>query len=117
MILLISLATIHHYRATKHVHSEKITHQPLVFSQEIAKMPNKGQLVYEHFCINCHAPNPQINVGAPRFRNKRDWSKRKKTPEAFLKGLENNRGLMPPRGGCFECDDASLLASIEYMLK
>lgn len=88
--------------------------------QEIIKKAQKnepGKIIYGHFCANCHNKRPKISLGAPRFRLKEDWQQRLEQPrDDLLVHLYEGRGLMPARGGCFECSDKDLLQALEYML-
>lgn len=92
-------------------------HHPLQFMEKIKSAPNKGKQIYQNMCANCHATTPMIKVGAPRFRMLNDWKARQKKGIAQLvKNLQDNLGIMPARGGCFECSDEDLAKAIHYML-
>jgi len=93
------------------------THRPEVLLNEVRGKPNEGYAIYQHFCANCHSEDPPIQVGAPRYQNKKDWQSRSQTGlKALFKTTEEGVGLMPPRGGCFECSDEALLLAIKEML-
>lgn len=82
-----------------------------------AKLAPKGQGVYRHFCANCHAKKPLIQLGAPRFRQKNDWHDRlAQKEETLFKHLLEGINAMPARGGCFECSDKELKEALIYML-
>ncbi len=92
-------------------------HHPEAFIASIQNDPKAGQKVYEQFCATCHAADPSIDLGAPRFRNTQDWRDRKqKGIEGLLTVTTVGLNQMPPRGGCFECSDKLLKAAIIYML-
>lgn len=97
------------------VYSE--SHHPQDFLKQIEGDKNQGQLIYDHFCINCHAQKPLISLGAPKIGDETDWKERLKKG---LGGLFNNTNeginAMPPRGGCFECSDKQLVLAILAML-
>lgn len=92
------------------------THQPEKVLEDIRKSKNIGKAIYQHYCIICHSSKPEIPVGAPRLNKSDDWKKyqswsREKIHEQLLNGI----GLMPPRGGCFECQDEELLLALDYI--
>lgn len=92
-------------------------HRPLDFIQEIKNDPDRGYKIYAKICATCHAENPLINAGAPKYRNTKDWEPRmKQGNKQMLQNIQDNKGIMPARGGCFECSDAELMAAIEFML-
>jgi cytochrome c5 len=107
LILLIALA--------KSLFAE--THHPQEFLQAIKDHHDEGSKIYEHFCANCHAPEPLIQVGAPVLRKSKDWDARLQAGGAtLLKHCFEGLNLMPARGGCFECSDRQLISAILYML-
>ncbi len=92
-------------------------HHPLEFIQSIKGSPHAGAKVYEAFCSNCHAVEPDISIGAPRIGVHSDWNiRRKKGIDGLLKTTDMGLGNMPPKGGCFECAAKILKSAIEFML-
>jgi cytochrome c5 len=92
-------------------------HHPEAFIASIQHDPKAGQKIYEHFCATCHAADPSIDLGAPRFRNLHDWQGRmQKGVTGLLTVTTVGINQMPPRGGCFECSDRLLKEAIIYML-
>jgi cytochrome c5 len=92
------------------------SHHPMVELNAIRHSTNVGKGIYTHYCAMCHANHPQISLGAPRFRIKKDWKRYDNLPftdiiQLMLEGVQ----LMPPRGGCFECTDAELLKALYWM--
>ena len=101
-IILILLVTVSAKAAT----DKPQYHHPLAFIAKIQSDPNKGEKIYKAMCANCHATQPLIKVGAPKFRNIQDWQPRqKKGMQKLILSLQENLGIMPARGGCFECSD------------
>lgn len=94
-------------------------HHPLSFVSSLK--PNDktaGKKIYLAFCSNCHAQNPVIEVGAPRFGIAKDWASwRKYDKDKLFLRVANGVGAMPARGGCFECSDEQLKKAIEFVLK
>ncbi|WP_115332546.1 c-type cytochrome [Legionella busanensis] len=93
------------------------THQPEVFLAKIRGKPDEGQQIVQHFCANCHAVKPLIELGAPKIGVLTDWEMRMK--QGFAKVFEHTAegvGAMPARGGCFECTDKQLQLAILAML-
>lgn len=93
------------------------THQPEKFLESIKGQQDEGQQIVQHFCATCHAPNPQLELGAPTIGSETDWKARfAKGIDGLLKNLEEGKGAMPPRGGCFECSDQQLYLAIIALL-
>ncbi len=92
-------------------------HQPARFLEEIKGRPNEGAEIVDHFCAICHGDPPQIQVGAPRMHVSDDWKPRLKQGFSTLfKHVNEGIGVMPPRGGCFECSDAQLVLAIKSIV-
>lgn len=94
------------------------------FMQEITEVrihngPDRtGKEVYEYRCKGCHARNTQ---GAPMPDDKFEWDMRLKQ-KGIKRMLKNsvdgfNNNLMPPKGGCRNCNTEEVYASVYYMLK
>lgn len=93
------------------------SHHPQEFLAEIKESKNEGQQIVQHFCANCHAANPLINVGAPRINHTSDWGPRiKQGLEQLFIHTTEGYGVMPARGGCFECSDKQLYLAILAMI-
>jgi cytochrome c5 len=82
------------------------------FIQSVSHQPDEAEKIYQSFCKNCHAPKPLIPLGAPRIGYSSEWKGRKDLLKSTLEG----KGLMPARGGCFECSDEQLKKVIDYMI-
>lgn len=93
------------------------THEPQKFLQEVTGTKNEGEQIVKHYCANCHAQKPLIQIGAPAIGNQDEWKVRlKKGYELIVKHTHEGFNLMPPRGGCFECSDEQLNLAIIQML-
>lgn len=93
------------------------SHHPIDFIKSIENDKKPGKKVYQAFCQNCHAPKPLIPVGAPRMGNQKDWEVRlKQGQKALLQHTLEGKGIMPARGGCFECSDEQIQKAIDYIL-
>lgn len=93
------------------------SHHPQDFLKAIAGSSNEGEQIVQHYCANCHALKPIIQLGAPRVGQENDWKPRvKQGIDALLKHTDEGINAMPPRGGCFECSDEQLLLAIYAML-
>ncbi|MFY7697544.1 MAG: c-type cytochrome [Legionella sp.] len=89
------------------------SHRPQDFLLDIEGKANEGQLIVKHYCSNCHASKPLINLGAPRINSDRDWRLRVQQDFALLfQHTDQGIHMMPARGGCFECTDYQLLLAI-----
>lgn len=93
------------------------SHHPQAFLENIKHSNKRDQLIYEQFCETCHHEQAQISVGAPKPQSVADWKPRiLKGKDVLFRHTDEGIGLMPPRGGCFECSDADLWAAILFMM-
>lgn len=99
------------------VEKQRTFHYPVKFVAGLKDDPAAGKKVYQEYCAGCHAPQPRIAVRAPRVGYRKDWQvycgMKKKT---LLTIVDKGAGVMPARGGCFECSDRLLQEAIDYML-
>ena len=92
-------------------------HHPSALVEIWKTLPHAGDKVYQEFCATCHAKKPVIATGAPRFREQADWGWRLQSGcDIIFASLLKGRGVMPARGGCFECSDQMLKDAMNYML-
>ena len=93
------------------------SHYPQNFLHSIANKPDEGMQIIQHYCAECHAEKPLIQLGAPRIGHSEDWASRMQAGMQKI-FLHTDQGLnaMPPRGGCFECSDQQLMKTIRIML-
>ncbi len=76
-----------------------------------------GKEVYEFRCKGCHARNTQ---GAPMPHDNFEWSKRlKKGFKVLMDHSMNgfNNYLMPPKGGCRDCNETEVRNAVVFMLE
>jgi len=99
------------------VNAWSASHHPQVFLKSIAGTENEGEQIVQHYCANCHAAKPIIQVGAPRIGMSADWTVRMKQGMNILfKHTDEGINAMPPRGGCFECTDQQLMLAITALM-
>lgn len=99
------------------IYSYAESHHPQVFLDKIKNTKNPGQQIFMQFCATCHSEHPAIPLAAPKPQSLSDWKPRVLQGKVVLfKHSDEGMGLMPPRGGCFECSDAQLWAAILVML-
>ncbi len=92
-------------------------HYPALFVKQLAGDPLAGEKIFKEFCASCHSPQPLIDVKAPRVGDRKAWEIRRKLGmDALMQITLHGIGAMPARGGCFECSDAQLRATIQYIL-
>lgn len=92
-------------------------HYPATFVKQLAGDPRAGEKIFKEFCSACHSPQPQIDIKAPHIGDANAWRiPRQLGMEALMKITTRGIGAMPSRGGCFECSDAQLRETIQYML-
>lgn len=97
------------------VNLRRTFHYPTQFVNQLKTDPRAGEKVYQEYCASCHAPQPLIDVRAPRLGSS-DWKPYCHADINALLAITNRGiGAMPSRGGCFECDDALLEKAIRYM--
>lgn len=93
------------------------SHHPQDFLKHIAGSRDEGQQIVQHYCVNCHAAKPLIQLGAPRIGYLADWEPRLKPGmDTLFKHTDEGLNTMPARGGCFECSDQQLMLAILAML-
>ena len=93
------------------------SHRPQDFLNQIIGSSDEGALIVQHYCANCHAKKPLIQLGAPKIGDLDDWRPRlKKGLNALFKNTDEGINAMPARGGCFECTDQQLLLAIKSLL-
>ncbi len=93
------------------------THHPDQYLKSIRGKKDEGEKIVAHFCSNCHAQKPLIPLGAPREGVNEEWKPRvAKGLKSLMKHTSEGVNAMPPRGGCFECEDEQLLLAIKAML-
>ncbi len=94
-----------------------VSHHPQDFLRQIAGAKDEGAQIVQHYCANCHALKPIIQIGAPRMGFSSDWSARlKQGMDGLFKHTDEGFNAMPARGGCFECSDKQLLLAIQALL-
>lgn len=85
--------------------------------EEVVPVAKKelGQEIYEHYCTLCHKAGL---AGAPKFRNKQDWSLRlvDRTLDDLVASSIKGLNAMPTKGTCLKCSTDDLKAAIAYML-
>ncbi len=93
------------------------SHHPQALLEAIAGSNDEGEQIVQHYCANCHALKPIIQLGAPRIGQTTDWEPRiKQGIDSLFKHSDEGINAMPARGGCFECSDPQLLLAILAML-
>lgn len=93
------------------------SHHPQDFLKEVRGLPDEGQQIANHYCANCHATRPLIELGAPKIGQASDWEPRLKAGlELLFQQADAGINAMPARGGCFECSDEQLKLAILALL-
>ncbi len=93
------------------------SHHPQDFLASVNGQPDEAKRIVQHFCANCHAEKPLIPLGAPKIGVQAEWALRKQQGMKVLyQHTDEGFGLMPARGGCFECSDEQLKMAIEYLI-
>ena len=74
-----------------------------------------GQAVYDSKCASCHATGA---ANAPKLGDTAAWSARiAKGSDALYTSALSGFGAMPPKGLCFDCSDAEIKATVDYMVE
>ena len=94
------------------------SHHPQDFLSSLKNDRQAAEKIYKHFCANCHNPKPLLPLGAPQIGDELSWKKRLEPGfNTLFTNTLNGKGLMPARGGCFECSDEQLKMIVKYMIK
>lgn len=115
---LIGLFSFHLYAEGAPIKADSSI-EPALETKSPASAPiNKdmpGQKTYERYCVACHGSGL---VGAPKFRDDKDWSARLsgKTTDDLVSSAIKGLNAMPTKGTCYECSAEDIKAAIEYML-
>jgi len=77
-----------------------------------------GEEIYSAKCAMCHDAGI---AGSPKVGDAAAWTARIAKGEAVLienatKGFQGDAGMMPPKGGCFDCADEEISAAVEFMV-
>ncbi len=74
----------------------------------------EGEAIVKKNCFVCHGQG--IN-GAPIIGNSKMWAPRlEKGKEALVQSAMNGFGLMPPKGGNTELEEADIQLAVGYMM-
>lgn len=93
------------------------SHHPQDFLQAIKGHPDEGRQIADHYCANCHAAKPLIELGAPKIGQWDDWQPRLQAGlERLFHQADTGINAMPARGGCFECSDHQLKLALLALL-
>lgn len=77
------------------------------------RVEKTGEAVYTEVCSACHASGA---LGAPKYGNKADWSKRiAQGYDTLIKHATEGLRSMPPRGGNPDLSDIELARAVAYM--
>jgi cytochrome c5 len=83
-------------------------------ASDAAKAARTGKQVYESVCIACHGTRA---AGTPKFDDK-VWGEleKKEDDKEMVKDAIKGEKAMPPKGGCTECSDKEIRATVQYMI-
>ena len=83
----------------------------------LARQPplKRGQQVYARACILCHLDGA---AGAPRLGDNANWERRIRDNglSVLYRNALDGFNNMPPRGACVSCNDADVIAAVDYMV-
>lgn len=75
--------------------------------------PRTPKDIYDHNCKTCHQTGL---AGAPKFGNKGDWAPRTSQGlDTLVKAAWSGIRGMPPKGNCFDCTEAEIKETVQYM--
>jgi cytochrome c5 len=74
-----------------------------------------GKKIYNQVCSICHADG---KLGAPKVGDQAVWTPlaKQNMDVLFRRALQGYHG-MPPRGACYKCSDAEVIAAVKYMVQ
>ncbi len=75
----------------------------------------RGHQVYANVCVICHLNG---EVGAPRIGDQGEWQTRLKLSNisGLYRHAVNGFNKMPVKGACVTCNDADVIAAVDYIL-
>ncbi len=77
--------------------------------------PRSGSEVYDAVCMACHTTGA---AGAPKIGDTAAWAPRiEKGIDTLIDHAINGFNAMPAKGGCSNCPDEEITASVEYMVE
>jgi len=85
----------------------------VVVVAEVPKGPRAGSAIYGDYCAGCHASGV---MNAPKTGSAAWKTLSAKGMPAMLSIAKKGKNAMPRMGGCNDCSDAELTASIQYMV-
>ena len=129
LVLALTLSTLMAFAASDSTIEERL--QPVgelcMAGEECASQPagevadasgaagRSGEEVYKTKCATCHATGA---AGAPKLGDVAAWAPRlEKGIETLYQSSINGFQGMPAKGLCFDCSDAELKASVDYMVE
>jgi cytochrome c5 len=75
----------------------------------------QGKVIYDKVCTICHT-NGQL--GAPKLGDQTAWAPRiKKNMDVLIEHAIDGYKGMPPKGSCYDCSDADVIAAVKYMVQ
>lgn len=94
-----------------------ISRQPRNLPQRKAgqSVLKRGHQVYSNVCVTCHLNG---EVGAPRIGDQPDWEQRlaARNLSILYSHAINGFNKMPVKGACVTCNDADVMAGVDYIL-
>ncbi len=79
-----------------------------------AQAERPADQIYNTYCIACHASGV---ANAPKFGSQADWLPHiEKGMDTLLMNATKGINAMPPKGLCFDCSDAEMQNTIQYMI-
>lgn len=94
---------------------EECASQPAVQVADASGAGRSGEEIYKTKCATCHATGA---AGAPKLGDATAWAPRlEKGIETLYQSSINGFQGMPAKGLCFDCSDAELKASVDYMVE
>src|SRR5690554_4435724 len=84
-------------------------------TQTASSGPRSGSEVYDAVCLACHTTGA---AGAPVIGDTAAWAPRiEKGIDTLIDHAINGFNAMPAKGGCANCPDEEITASVEYMVE
>ncbi|MDO6592490.1 cytochrome c5 family protein [Neptuniibacter sp. 1_MG-2023] len=86
----------------------------LVLLSSISYVHAEGQVIYDKHCKGCHVAGVG---GAPKPGDSAAWEPRiVQGIDVMVQTVVVGKGTMPPKGTCFDCDEAALKAAVELLI-
>ncbi len=80
---------------------------------EKVKLNKQQQQWFSQYCLNCHGSGQSDR---PQFAQPQTWPSTQLNKQSAISSVIQGKGMMPAKGGCWECRSSDLAQMTQYML-